>query len=194
MTTRPPQLIGLGPDSTPPERPGPITPPGGTRLDEQGDPSNGGDAEHRIIAAIEDGFKALVEKVDIFEGRLLAVEGSQRRTHDAVAEMRDRVEQVALRVGAVETKKTGISGAMAAVTAANARASQTEEAIVEQLRNANDQLRAERDARIAEDKRRLDAEIEADRTRRAWVTRAVVFFCGAGGLALIGLAGRACGG
>lgn len=142
------------------------------------------DGQHRILADLA-AIRGRVDQADIGSGELLAWQAKAERR---VGELDERVRRIE------SQRPSGLSGAMAAVTAVSARASQSEEAIVQQLREANEALRDERDARIAEDRRRLDAEIEAARTRRAWVTRAVVFLCGAGGLALIGLAGRACGG
>lgn len=103
------------------------------------------------------------------------------------------LEALAARLGVVESKPS--SGASGVLKAVADRASQSEAAIVEQLRVANEALRAERDARIAEDRRRLDEQIEAQRARRAWISRVVWWATVGGGLLAIIAAGvKACGG
>lgn len=146
-------------------------------------------AEH---VTMREHLEALTEQA----GRIL---GSLSDLHATVGSLDKRIGDIAMRLGAVEAKPGG--GTSGIVRAYSERASMSEE----HLRQALADLRVDREADILRDRARLDAEIEtnkalresevdARRTRLMWVTRAVVFICGAGGLALIGAFARACGG
>lgn len=152
-------------------------------------------AEHQALADSLDEMAKGLEGLKEQGARILDSMSKQNKTIETLDK---RVSDIALRLGAVEQKPGGTSGI---IRAYNDRASLSEES----LKEANEALRAEREARITEDRERLLAEIEnsralreseikARRARELWVTRAVVFLCGAGGLALIGAFAKACGG
>ena len=96
---QPPHLVGLNPDSTPPERPanGPITPPGGTEFgSNERQPSNYGDVEHRLLAPIvaemRGGFAAVRNAIansdrDRQDGERVLLTGI-RHAFDAIAKIR----------------------------------------------------------------------------------------------------------
>jgi hypothetical protein len=103
VTTRqPPQIIGLGPDSTPPERQpnGPITPADGTRIGDERGPSNYGDVEHRLLAPVvaemRGGFAALRTAIensdrDRRDGERVLLTGI-RHAFDAIAKIRETLD------------------------------------------------------------------------------------------------------